>query len=444
MRLVAGVALLACPLLCLAAGPDLAPVPSGPTTAAATETHRLPAWLTLNLELRGRFENPIGPVRPPGYAHSYYLHRMRFKSGVKLPAGFRLFAELQDSEELGFDQGPLPGSLVDTFDFRQAYLEYVPVEHQRWRVRAGRQALAFGQTRLIGSSNWGNVGPSWDAADLAYARPGLRVEGFASSPVFPVVREFDVPHTWTKVSGVYSTFDKLVRNGLIDAYVFWKLQGEGYSHLPGGISSETWGFRAVGQLPLRFDYNTETAIQRGRAGVNSVRAWAGHYAAGYTLPKKCPHLFAQYDYASGDGNPNDGTLSTFDQLYPTYKWGSADGIGWRNIQDPAIGADWNPRKPLTLFVAYHRFWLANRRDSLYSQSNGVYVKAFDAASGKVGRRNRGSRRVSPESIHPLHRRNGQDVPRTVLETGGPRLHVRNLLRDVELHAVMQSVSGRLG
>ncbi len=381
MRLVGGIALFVYSFPLLAATPEPAPPPA---PAPSEKTHRLPSWLTLKLELRGRFENLIGPVRPPAFDDPYYLHRLRFQAGVKLPAGFRLFGELQDSEEFGYEQRPLPGTMVDTFDIRQAYVEYSPVEHKKWRLRAGRQALAFGETRLIGSSNWGNVGPSWDAADVAYARPGVRVEAFASSPVFPVAREFDIPHTWTKVSGVYSTFDKLVPKGFIDAYVFWKLQGEGYSHLRDGISTGTWGFRAVGQFSLALDYNTETALQMGRSGTQAVRAWAGHYNLGYTLPKNRLHPFAQFDYASGDGNPNDGVLNTFDQLYPTYKWGTADGFGWRNIIDPAVGADWKVLKPLGVRVSYHWFWLANRLDSLYTQSNGVYIKGFNAGSGQVG------------------------------------------------------------
>ena len=380
MGFVGRILIFVCSLPVIAATPDPAPAP---VSEKVQDFVRLPRWLTLKLELRGRFENPIGPVRPPAYDDSYYLHRLRFQAGVKLPAGFRLYAELQDSEEIGYKPRPLPGTLVDTFDLRQAYVEYIPVEHSRWRVRAGRQALAYGETRLIGSSNWGNVGPSWDAAHLAYASPGVRVEAFASSPVFPVAREFDTPHTWTKLSGVYSTFDKLVPKGLVEAYVFWKAQGEGCSHLPGGLSTETWGFRAVGRLPLAFDYNTETAIQTGRAGIQTVRSWAGHYALGYMLPRKI-HPIAQFDYATGDGNPNDRYLHTFDQLYPTYKWGTADGFGWRNIQDAAAGADWAPRKNLTVRIAGHWFWLADRRDSLYSQSNTVYVKGFNASNGKVG------------------------------------------------------------
>jgi hypothetical protein len=303
---------------------------------------------------------------------------------AKLLAGFRLFGEVQDSEAVGLEVKPLPGSIVDTVDVRQAYVEFVPGEASTWRFRVGRQALAYGEVRLIGSSNWGNVGPAWDAVDIAYNVPGIKVEAFASSPVIPVARGFDRPHTWTDVRGVYGVFDKVVPGGVLDAYGFWKGQGESHCGLPGGLSFYTWGFRAVGGLPLRLDYNTETAIQRGSAGTDGVRAGAGHYALGYTHSPKVPRFFAAYDFATGDGDRGDGRRGTFDQLYPTYKFGTADGFGWRNIHDAAAGADFSPAKQWRLRGAYHKFWLWDRTDALYSQFNTVFVPAHAASSGRVG------------------------------------------------------------
>ena len=105
---------------------------------------------------------------------------------------------------------------------------------------------------------------------------------------------------------------------------------------PGDLTSSTTGVRMAGKFSPRTDYNVEAAIQRGSLGSDTISAWAGHCAGrpdDSVGGRRRYRVFGEYNFASGDETPGDGTRGTFDQLYPTAhdKYGLADQVGWKNI-----------------------------------------------------------------------------------------------------------------
>src|SRR6202022_2539710 len=130
------------------------------------------------------------------------------------------------------------------------------------------------------------------------------------------------------------------------------------------------GTRWAGKIRTRLDYNTEVALQRGSLGSDRISAWAGHWLFGGTLPAghRSYRIFGEYNYASGDKTPGDGTRGTFDQLYPPGhdKYGLADQVGWRNIHDVRTGMEVRPQAKLLLTGSYHSYWLAAAPGGLYT------------------------------------------------------------------------------
>jgi hypothetical protein len=130
------------------------------------------------------------------------------------------------------------------------------------------------------------------------------------------------------------------------------------------------------------------ATQTGSLEGDTVNAWAGHWQLRETLGgKMAPHVTGEYNYASGDQDPADGTRGTFDQLYPTGhdKYGLADQVGWRNIHALRVGFDVSPFKATPVTVNYHSYWLAQGRDALYAANGAALARvAAGAASRKVG------------------------------------------------------------
>ena len=147
----------------------------------------------------------------------------------------------------------------------------------------------------------------------------------------------------------------------------------------------TAGLRWAGKLPLRFDYGFEAARQMGFIAGDPIAAWAGHWAVGHTFTdgSRKPRVFAEYNYASGDGNAKDGRRGSFDQLYPSAhdKFGLADQLMWSNMHDVQGGLEFRAKPKLTLKAAYNSLWLAQAKDGLY-RGGKLFVKVADGSAGR--------------------------------------------------------------
>src|SRR5579862_8644427 len=143
---------------------------AGPGGAPArTETGwKLPAWLQLGGQIRGRFESPSGASMTNNSSDSYYLSRIRLDLGIRPTSWLRFFAKAQDARVAGYNTSPAPSTIYDPIDLRQAYAEVKHDGAVSVMARVGRQELAFGGERLIGPADWG-MSRTFDAADVKIA-----------------------------------------------------------------------------------------------------------------------------------------------------------------------------------------------------------------------------------------------------------------------------------
>jgi hypothetical protein len=67
-----------------------------------------------------------------------------------------------------------------------------------------------------------------------------------------------------------------------------------------------------------FDWDVEAMNQTGQIGGEYIDAWGFGSVVGYTMTKTrwTPRLGIQLDAASGDKNPHDHQLNTFNPLFP--------------------------------------------------------------------------------------------------------------------------------
>jgi hypothetical protein len=347
--------------------------------ASAADPRTPTAWLKFGGEVRGRAEGLTGVGYQPGSNDAYYLHRLRLNASITPKPWLHIFAETQDTRAPGFRK-PVSNSAANSFDLRQGFVEFTGSGSGRWSLRAGRQELSFGAERLVGISNWSNVSRTFDALRLSYQTKNARLDWFASTLVLTNNDHFDRFRSNVKLHGFYSAFRDWLPDATIEPYLLWKSTA-------GDLDVYTFGVRALGPLPRRFDYNFETAAETGHAGSDDLRAWAGYWILGYKLGDgdRAPHVTVQYDFASGDSNPRDSHRRTFDQLYPTNhrNYGIADRIGWRNMHGAVAGVGFRPRRGLRLNIDYLSFWLANREDFLYASNGAAVVRNPQASSGHV-------------------------------------------------------------
>ncbi len=341
----------------------------------------LPDWLHFGGEFRDRFEGRTAFGFRPGADDYYDLTRLRLSLEISPRRWIHAFVQAQDSRALGISPGRVTPALKDIFDLRQAYIELGTGDETRVSLRVGRQELKFGTERLVGALDWGNTARSFDAARLTIRGKRLGVDLFGSSVVVINMDRFDKPRPGENFYGAYGSLRDILPHSVIEPYVLWKVLPHARSETgaAGDADIVTVGFRGAGRATSNLDYSLEAARQGGHISTDAVSAWAAYGILGYTLPRLAlqPRLSVEYDYATGDRARGDGTVGTFDQLYPTNHsfYGIADQVGWRNIRDLRTGIDVKPHPKTKVAFDYHFFWLASGHDGLYNASGVLVVQA---------------------------------------------------------------------
>ncbi len=374
--------LLAAPML-LAGDGGKAPKPVAPTPPPATPPNPLSFYdgalvFDFQEKVRGEyrsnnfdFNDSLDTVNDD----SWLLQRVRLGMKIKATPWLSFYAQGQDTREFDSNRENVIGQLGaegdDTFDLRQGYIELGnPKSGLSFKV--GRQLMTYGDERLIGPLDWANQGRTFDAARFHYAGTDWWLDAFAASVVKFQDDKFNESNSDQILSGLYFSSTGLIPAFSTDIYALGlteSLQG-------GDTKFVTLGTRLKAD-PTKlhgWDYETEMAVQFGDLKGKELAAFAGHWGAGYVWLGNSwkPRLFAEYNFATGDGDAKDGSVGTFQNLFPTNHkfYGYADFFSWQNIHNPAVSFSVQPTKTLTLRLDYHAFFLANTNDAWY-RANGV-------------------------------------------------------------------------
>ena len=350
---------------------------------------------------------------------NWLLNRFRLGVMLKPAAWLKVYAQTQDSREYLSDRPDFPGQLGaegdDAFDLRQGYVEISNYDKCPWGLKIGRQILAYGDERLVGSSDWNNFGRTFDAVKLRYQQKDWWVEAFASSVAVITRGKYNQSdfvngaetHRGQVFSGLYfSTTALSVQT--TDLYAFHLHENNNALYLPAALGDTnffTFGVRVKSKpgvfhhaptapapdgkamadgksapLPpppapkvLGLDYDAELAFQTGKVRGLDLTAFAAHGGLGYTFDLPwTPRFGVEYNYASGDDNATDGDIQTFQNLFPSNhpRYGFMDAFSWQNMHNPAVSLKAAPCSKVTLEADYHLFWLATNEDVWY-RSNGA-------------------------------------------------------------------------
>jgi hypothetical protein len=349
---------------------------------------QLPGWLSFSGDERMRLEGFSGGGFEPGNDDVYLLNRLRLTTTVRPVRWWRIVAQTQDARVIGDQQKPYGPPHQDTWDLRQAYAEVGDPDKNPVALRVGRQEISLGGERLLGVSQWQNVGRSFDAARLLVHYRKLSLTAFAASVVVLHDGQVGSVTPGNNLHGLYASIAGWIPNSSIEPYFMWRLQPGVKSELGpvGHLDMKVSGARWLGKVRA-FDYNTSIVLERGSVITDRVDAWAGHWLLAYSFPQFAgsPRFVAEYNYATGDGNSRDGQVNTFQLLYPTAhdRHGLSDQVGWRNIHHLRGTVELKPRPKWTLTPSYNAFWLAEARDALYnSQGNVVVARVADGSAGR--------------------------------------------------------------
>ena len=349
----------------------------------------LPRWLRFGGEYRSRVEGQDG-IRYTTTNDTYMLSRFRLNMTIQPADWLSFVGETQDSRIVFNQHIPSASPDQNTWDLRQAYVQLGNSTEGWANLIVGRQVFAFGSERVIGPSDWLNMGRTFDAVRLDVHQTGYKVSLFASSVVVGVDGAMDHHLQGNNLYGVYGSFKNAIPGAVLEPYVLWRL-APANAGLPetanrGHLNETTLGLRLAGALPAAFDYEIEMDRQIGSLGPNSIRAWAGYWSLGRTFRgmPTAPRIFIESSYASGSKNPSGPTWGTFDEIYPSNhdKLDFADQFGRKNIQQVRAGVEETIGKKWKLRQTYESLWLATTHDALYASSGAISIPADPSATSR--------------------------------------------------------------
>lgn len=355
------------------------------------EALKLPAWVSLDVQHRLRYEGLDGQYRAGGRGGDQQLALMTLAhlrmGGPRLKLGL----EMLDARVFLDDAGStIDTGMVNSAELLQAYLEWTPTLDALdgdMTIRAGRQTVDFGTRRLIARNRFRNTINAFNGVDVRYtAASGSESEAFV---LVPVIR---LPVERVRLADNEAAFDEedfgtvlwlaawrsAPRPWRMEAYLIGLNETDGvfdtrnrHIHTPG---LRVFRDPGPGQLDFQLELVQQFGEVRASTAVNDRRDLDhhAHYESlqlGYTFKRAwSPRVVAMFDYASGDEDPADGDNQRFDTLYGArrFDYGPSGIFGpflRTNMLTPGWRLNLMPRSDLQAFVGHRAFWLASDRDA---------------------------------------------------------------------------------
>jgi hypothetical protein len=315
--------------------------------------------------------------------NTYFLLREKIHIGYSLEPWMTFFVEGRDSSSRSDDRAPNPDA--DAVDLYQAYVKFGGPPSSPLSLKIGRQELRYGDELLIGRSDFNNIPRTFDAVKARYENDGLKLDVFTAHRVIARANAFNEDNQHELFSAIYGETKTWVPMHDVQLYFLARNVDSRDPHftLPlNSIPSPRDIYTAGGRIESladalpRWDYNVEGAYQFGRfkntltSPSQKQDAFATHLAGGYTWRDATltPRVGVEYNFASGDNDPNDRTHRTFDNLSPSNHrpYGLMDFVSWQNIHDACLTTLIKPINHLSITNEVHGFWLADTHDFFYN------------------------------------------------------------------------------
>jgi hypothetical protein len=306
----------------------------------------------------------------PGSDGTFLLQRFMFHTNIVLSPHFRLFGELKSGLEAGRSTGPRPGIDEDRLDIHQLFLDFdlFPGHQTDLLLRAGRQELAYGASRLISENEGPNVRLAFQGYKAAFKSRWLTADVFYSRPVDNLQGVFDDKiNSKNKLYGVYLKIPLAASNYLFDIYLIGNTNDKAiFIKEIAAENRRSWGMRFYRKQPAPVTYDVETIYQEGTFGVKRIRAYGLVARLDYNFKDdrllKTLSLVGQV--ASGDRGKT-GELNTFNPLYTRVYYGIGAPYWPSNIKQITPSADFRLGKQVMLTADVHFLWRDNINDGLY-------------------------------------------------------------------------------
>ena len=332
------------------------------------------SYLTFGGEARIRPEGFHLRAAPgeDGVIDNYVFQRYLFAADWHIGRRLRLYGELQSGVIDGKLDSPRPTD-QNVADVHQAFVEFRTLRERERQLRltVGRQEMTIGSSRLISASQGLNVKRSFDGVVVKYDRGAWHFEGGSARLVAVTGGAFDDSSTWDQAFWGGS----LARSGFVlktatgglyylgverDDSLYSQGRGHEVRHTLGGKFAGRW--RA-----LEFSY--DVIGQWGEFADAPARAWAvatEHATRVRSWPLR-PRFSVRFNSATGDRDPSDPRLESFNPLFPGSSYSGLVGLlGPTNLTDATPGVQFLLPHRVVLVVENAFYIRSSTGDGLYN------------------------------------------------------------------------------
>jgi hypothetical protein len=343
-------------------------------------------YLTTGVEARSRYEG-YESLNWGSAPDDYVWHRLMPYADLHV-GSVRLFAQPMLSAISGTDRLRSP---VDTtgVDVLQAFVDIDLQVSERTSliVSAGRKLVSLGAGRFIDTRYGPNVPQAFDGVDVTVAGDTGQLNALYLRPVDTMPRNLDDRASRQKALwGIYATLGsgKVPAIG-VDLYYFGLRDRRAvFDQGSGQQVVHTFGSRVFGDTGAWL-WNVEGALQRGIFADGRVGAWAvgGKGGRRFRRTRLQPELTATLDVISGDGNPDDSRLGTFNPLFPRGSYFAAQSpVGPRNLIHLQPSATIHPTRDVALSLTAIAYWRQSTGDGVYAIP-GTLVRSGRGSDARV-------------------------------------------------------------
>ena len=228
---------------------------------------------------------------------------------------FRVFGQLKNGFTIGRNgpDSPLDKSLLSVHQLFAAYNKGSST------FEIGRRELIYGSRRLISVREGTNIRQSFDGARWIWQKANHRLDvlAYAYNPQRTGFLDNRV-NTDQLLWGAYWVWNLPTKSSLNFDIYYLGVQNEETRFDAGNLKEtrHSFGLRHWGSTG-RFTYNNEFVYQTGIFGNGNINAWTISTETYYQFPGNSKPTFGlKAQIISGDKDPDDDDLQTFNPLYP--------------------------------------------------------------------------------------------------------------------------------
>ncbi|TQV78615.1 alginate export family protein [Denitrobaculum tricleocarpae] len=335
--------------------------------------------LSFGGSIRERYEYTGNPLfgDDPQDEDGVWLQRANLHGDLYIGRNLRFFGEFSSALSEGRAGGPSPVD-ENELDVQNAFADIsFPVDRvNSFTLRAGRQELQFGTGRLVDVREGANVRRTFDGVrglvevanwdlDLLAVRPRRDENGI-----------FDDRTNRDEVLwGVYAAGEPqlLAASGLDLYYLGFRDDRGSFVQAVEDETRHSIGARLSGNRQ-GWDWNLEAAYQFGTFGDGDIAAWTAASDTGFKFDETLfqPRIGLRANIASGDEDPADDELQTFNPLYPRGNYFSqAAVLGPRNFFNLNPHLNFQITEEFALNTDANFYWRLEKKDGVYSPSGQI-------------------------------------------------------------------------